>query len=153
MERRWSTNSSKLKVPEPAAATRRRVFVTGLGLVSPLGGDPDQVFERLYAGESAIRKVRSGTAEFGADVLLAQAEFDPAGVIPKGQLFVMDRVAQMAVIAAHRALVSAKLLQDDRGPATAGVYMGCGLGGSNAIQDSYQAYFQRVHRKVKRRYR
>jgi 3-oxoacyl-[acyl-carrier-protein] synthase II len=149
MERRWSTNSSKLKVPEPVAAARRRVFVTGLGLVSPHGGDPDQVFERLYSGESAIRKVRSGTVEFGAGVLLAQAELDPAGVIPKGHLFVMDRVAQMAVVAAHRALVSAKLLREDRGPATGGVYMGCGLGGSNAIQDSYQAYYQRGQRKVK----
>src|SRR5215470_19369303 len=110
MERRWSTNSSKLKVPEPVATARRRVFVTGLGLVSPHGGDPDQVFERLYAGESAIRKVRSGTPEFGADVLLAQTEFDPAGIVPKGQLFVMDRVAQMGVVAAHRALLNAKLL-------------------------------------------
>src|SRR5215510_2132512 len=149
MARRWSTNSSKLKVPEPVAAARRRVFVTGLGFVSPHGGDPDQVFERLYSGESAIRKVRSGTAEFGADVLLAQSEFDPAGVIPKGQLFVMDRVAQMAVIAAHRALVSAKLLQQDKGPLAAGIYMGCGLGGSNAIQDSYQVYYQRRLRKFK----
>src|SRR5262249_45317338 len=149
MARRWSTNSSKLKVPEPVPAARRRVFVTGLGLVSPHGGDPDQVFERLYSGESAIRKVRSGTPEFGADVLLAQSELDPAGVIPKGQLFVMDRVAQMAVIAAHRALTSAKLLKDDRRPPGAGIYVACGLGGWNAIQDSYQVYFQRGQRKVK----
>ena len=146
---RWSTNLSKLKVPEAATAARRRVFVTGLGFVSPHGDDPDKVFERLYAGESAIRKVRSGTPEFGADVLLAQAEYDPAGVIPKAQLFVMDRVSQMAVIAAHRALADAKLLVEDRGPADAGIYMGCGLGGSNAIQDSYRVYYQRQLRKVK----
>jgi 3-oxoacyl-[acyl-carrier-protein] synthase II len=136
-------------VPETTTAGRRRVFVTGLGLVSPHGGDPDAVFERLYAGESAIRKVRSGTAEFGADVLLAQAEFDPAGVIPRGELFVMDRVAQMAVIAAHRALARSGLLVEGRGPADAGIYMGCGLGGSNAIQDAYRIYYQRQSRKLK----
>jgi 3-oxoacyl-[acyl-carrier-protein] synthase II len=107
------------------------------------------VFERLYAGESAIRKVRSGPEESSVDVLLAPVEFDPSGVIPKGQLFVMDRVAQMAVIAAQRALASANLLAEDRGPAAAGIYMGCGLGGANAIQDAYRIYYQRHSRKVK----
>lgn len=134
---------------EASPGGRRRVFVTGLGLVSPHGGDPGEVFDRLYAGESAIRKVRSGTEEFGEDALLALSEFDPAGVIPKAQLFVMDRVAQMAVVAAHRALASSRLLADDRGPAAAGVYMGCGLGGSHAIQDAYRSYFVRQTRKVK----
>jgi 3-oxoacyl-[acyl-carrier-protein] synthase II len=118
-------------------------------LVSPHGGDPDAVFERLYAGESAIRKLRSGTAEFGADVLLAPAEFDHTGVIPKGQLFAMDRVAQMAVVAAGHAFTNAGLLTDGRGPVDAGIYMGCGLGGSNAIQDAYRIYYQRQSRKLK----
>ncbi len=130
-------------------SSRRRVFVTGLGLVSPHGGDPEEVFERLYAGECAIRKVRTGTAEFGGDALLAQTDFDPAGVIPKAQLFVMDRVAQMAIVAADRALRGARLLNDDRGPAEAGVYIGCGLGGSHAIQDAYRTYYQRQSRKMK----
>ena len=134
---------------ETTTAARRRVFVTGIGLVSPHGGDTDAVFDRLYAGESAIRKVRSGTAESGVDVLLAPSEFDPEGAIPKAQLFVMDRVAQMAVLAAHRALTAANLLVDDRGPADAGIYMGCGLGGSNAIQEAYRIYYQRQSRKLK----
>lgn len=130
-------------------ARRRRVFVTGIGLVSPHGGDPDEVFERLYRGESAIRKVRTGTPELGGEALLAQADFDPAGIIPKLQLVVMDRVSQMAVVAAHRALAAAGLLADDSGPADMGIYMGCGLGGSQALQDSYRIYFERRSRKPK----
>jgi 3-oxoacyl-[acyl-carrier-protein] synthase II len=118
-------------------------------LVSPHGGDPDEVFERLYAGESAIRKVRSGTEESSVDVLLALAEFDPAGAIPKAQLFLMDRNSQMAVVAARGALADAKLLAEDRGPAAAGIYIGCGLGGANAMQDAYRIYYQRNSRKVK----
>jgi 3-oxoacyl-[acyl-carrier-protein] synthase II len=118
-------------------------------LVSPHGGDTDRVFERLYAGESAIRKVRTGSDESSVEVLLAPVEFDPSGVIPKGQLFVMDRVAQIAVIAAQRALFAANLLVEDRGPAAAGIYMGCGLGGANAIQDAYRTYYQRHSRKIK----
>jgi len=107
------------------------------------------VFEQLYAGESAIRKVRTGSDEFTVDTLLAPVEFDPSEVIPKGQLFVMDRVAQMAVVAAQRALVAANLLAEGRGPAAAGIYMGCGLGGASAIQDAYRIYYQRRSRKIK----
>ena len=128
---------------------RRRVFVTGLGLVSPHGGDPAAAFERLYAGESAVRKVFSGSAELGNDVLMAAAEFDPAGLIPKAQLFAMDRVTQMAVVAAQRAMTAAGVLDGEQGPADAGIYMGCGLGGAQAIQDAYSIYYQRRSRKVK----
>jgi len=130
-------------------AGRRRVFVTGIGLVSPHGAEPDAVFERLYAGESAIRKVRSGTAEFGTDALLAAVAFDPEVAIPKLQLLFMDRVAQMAVVAAHGALAASGLLADNRGPEAAGVYLGCGLGGSQTIQDAYRVYYERRSRKVK----
>ena len=131
------------------ANPRRRVFVTGLGLVSPHGGDPAAAFERLYAGESAVRKVYSGSAESGTDVLVAAAELDPSGLIPKAQLFAMDRVAQMGVVAAHRAMASAGVLAGEHGPADAGIYMGCGLGGAQAIQDAYAIYFLRRSRRVK----
>jgi 3-oxoacyl-[acyl-carrier-protein] synthase II len=132
-----------------AGVRRNRVFVTGIGLVSPHGGNPDEVFDRLYRGESAIRKVRTGTAELGGDALLAQVEFDPTDIIPKLQLVVMDRVSQMAVVAAHRALAASGLLADDCGPADMGIYMGCGLGGSQALQDSYRIYYERRSRKPK----
>jgi 3-oxoacyl-[acyl-carrier-protein] synthase II len=131
------------------ASTRRRVFITGLGLVCPHGAEPDAVFERLYAGASAIRKVRTGTVEFGGDTLMAPAEFDPAGVIPKTQLLFMDRAAQMAVVAAHRVLAASGLLDEDKGPADAGVYIGCGLGGSHSTQDAYRIYYERHSRKLK----
>jgi 3-oxoacyl-(acyl-carrier-protein) synthase len=53
------------------------------------------------------------------------------------------------VVAACRALTHAQLLTDGRGPADAGVYMGCGLGGSHAIQEAYRSYYQRQSRKLK----
>jgi 3-oxoacyl-[acyl-carrier-protein] synthase II len=129
--------------------SRRRVFVTGLGLVCAHGDDPNQVFERLYAGQSVIRRVRSGTTEFGGDVLLALVDFDPGEVIPRAQRMFTDRVSQMAVVAAHRALAACGLLADGHGPAAAGVYIGCGLGGSQALQDAYQVYYQKRSRRLK----
>lgn len=127
----------------------RRVFVTGLGFVSPHGERPSEVFERLCRGESAIRLVRSGTAELGADVLLARVDFEPGNRIAKLDQVQMARAAQMAVVATRGALEHAGLLVDVDGPEEAAVYMGCGLGGAEILQHSYGRYFLRGNRRLR----
>ena len=127
---------------------RRRVFITGLGMVSPLGENPREVFDRVYSAQSAVRMVRSGTADFGSDVLLARAAFDPGDRIPKVARIFMARAAQMAVVASLGALESSRLLDDPR-LAGAGVYMGCGLGGAEILEQSYRIFFADRSRRAK----
>ena len=124
-----------------------RVFVTGLGIVSPHGEDPAGIFEKICLGESAIRMVRSGTPEMGADVLLASIDFEPGDRIDKVDRLFMARAAQMAVVATRNALEDSGLLAEGRGPEEAGVYMGCGLGGAEILQGSYSIYFERRTRR------
>ena len=114
--------------------SHQRVFITGIGFVTPHGEDPAAAFDLMVRGESRVRRVRSGTPELGSDVLLAPVEFDPGETIPKLQRLFMARAAQMAVVAAHGALMRARLLENDCGPADAGLYLGCGLGGAEALQ-------------------
>ena len=123
---------------------RNRVFVTGIGLVSPHGSDPNKVFDKIYRGESAIKMIRSGTPEFGSDVLVASAKFDPTGVISKPHQVFMDRVTQMAVVAAHYALENAGLLSDGTDLSSTAVYTGCSLGGSQTIQNAYKRYYSNI---------
>tara|TARA_B100000809_G_C15111360_1_gene520733 strand:+ start:501 stop:1736 length:1236 start_codon:yes stop_codon:yes gene_type:complete len=127
----------------------RRVFVTGLGLVSPHGEDPAKIFERICLGESAIRLVQSGVPGLGTDVLLASIDFEPGDRINKADLLFMARAAQMAVVATRNALEDSGLMADGRGPEEAGVYMGCGLGGAEILQRSYRTYFERHSRRVR----
>ena len=122
----------------------RRVFITGMGFVTPHGQDPKDVFESLFRGESAIRMVRSGTPEFGSDLALAPIDFDPGDTIPKVPRLFMARASQMA---AHGAIRSTGLLVDDRGPRDAGIYVGCGLGGAEIIQGGYRTYYERKSRR------
>jgi len=125
----------------------RRVFVTGLGFVSPHGEDPAAVFERICLGESAIRMVRSGTPEMGTDVLLASIDFEPGDRINKVDRLFMARAAQMAVVATRNALEDSGLMAEGHGPEEAGVFMGCGLGGAEVLQRSYSIYFERRTRR------
>lgn len=130
---------------------RKRVFITGIGMVVPHGDDGRKVFEALCEGRSAVRKTRTGTEELGNDTLLARSSLTTEGIISKAQLLGMDRVSQLAVVAAHNALRDAGLPPTEPGgvPTHAGVYVGCGLGGSQAIQDTYQIYWERHSRRLK----
>ena len=123
---------------------RNRVFVTGIGLVSPHGNDPNKVFDKIYQGESAIKMIRSGTPEFGSDVLVANAKFDPKGLISKPHQVFMDRVTQMAVVAADYALENSGLLSDGTDLSPTAVYTGCSLGGSQTIENAYKRYYSNI---------
>jgi 3-oxoacyl-(acyl-carrier-protein) synthase len=123
---------------------RNRVFVTGIGLVSPHGSDPNKVFDKIYRGESAIKMIRSGTPEFGSDVLVANAKFDPKGLISKPHQVFMDRVTQMAVVAADYALKNSGLLSDGTDLSSTAVYTGCSLGGSQTIENAYKRYYSNI---------
>ena len=133
----------RLKIVD-SIVNRNRVFVTGIGLVSPHGNDPKQVFDKIYQGESAIEMIRSGTPEFGSDVLVASAKFDPTGVISKPHQVFMDRVSQMAVVAANHALENAGLLSEGTDLSSTAVYTGCALGGSQTIENAYKRYFKKI---------
>jgi 3-oxoacyl-[acyl-carrier-protein] synthase II len=118
----------------------RRVFITGIGVVSPHGEDLNDVFDRVFAGESAIRKVQVEADGSMTDMLLAPVDFEPDALIPKLQGRYVAWVSKMAVVAAHHALEGSGLLVSDAGPAEAEIYMGCGLGGADELQSHYERY-------------
>jgi 3-oxoacyl-[acyl-carrier-protein] synthase II len=127
----------------------RRTFITGIGVVSPHGEDLDEVFDRVFAGESAIQKVQVETAGSTKDMLLSSVDFDPDSLIPKLQGRYMARASKMAVVAAHHALEGSGLLVSGAGPAEAGIYVGCGLGGSEELQAHYERYLADPPRRLR----
>ncbi len=118
----------------------RRTFITGVGVVSPHGDNLDEVFDRVFAGESSVRKVPIEANGSSCDMLLSPVDFEPDPLIPKLSGRFMARATRMAVVAAHHALERSGLLVSGAGPAEAGIYMGCGLGGSEELQAHYERY-------------
>ncbi len=117
------------------------MFVTGMGLVSPLGNDVGAAFDRLYLGESAVRRVSSGSGMPGGDAIVAPADFVMGDSVPRMQSRLMARAAQMAVLAAGSALRSAELDPGDAWAKESGIYLGSGLGGSEVLENHYRRYF------------
>jgi 3-oxoacyl-[acyl-carrier-protein] synthase II len=116
------------------------VAITGIGLISPLGNRLDDVFGKLMDGESGIRRVESDVTGCKPAVVGA-VDFDPANWFTRLQMSGVDRVSQMAVAAATQALEDAALaLPDDR--EQLGVYVGCAMGGSTALDKGFQNFYQ-----------
>ncbi len=112
------------------------VVVTGLGLVSPHGEDPQAVFSALLSGQSAVHEVFAG--QLPKPAAAATVAFDESRWFSKLQLAGVDRVSQLAVGAADLAFNDAGApsgLDAER----IGIYVGCGMGGGAAIETAYVA--------------
>lgn len=122
----------------------RRVFVTGMGFVTPHGDRAERVFERIYKGEAAISFRRYGKGALNFDVPVAIPEWrsdEESGPLPRR---VTDPVAHMAYVAARQALSQAGLVDAPRVLAQAAVYMGCSLGGARSNEEGLSVYLDLV---------
>lgn len=120
---------------------RRRVVITGLGLVSPIGSSLDAVATALRTGVHGIRKV-DGWASWGVRTALGGLVDEPElGIGTRKQLRAMGKVARLALAATHSAIVDAGL--DDaqvRGPGLA-LYYGSTDGSTGAAEEYYRRLY------------
>ena len=125
----------------------RRVAVTGIGVVSPLGHGEAEFFANLLAGKSGVRRIESAFVERLGTRIAASAAFDASVHFPPPKLRMLDRVSQFALVAAAQAMAAADPALDDDERRDAGVFLGTGMGGANSTDDGYRAlYEQRTER-------
>jgi len=109
---------------------RRRVVITGMGVLAPNGKTLDEFWDANRRGISGIDYIRSFDTE-GFEVKIAGEvkDFDPANYVLPGIYRKIDRFAQLGVCAAKMALDDSKLKVDSQNPEKTGVVIGSGLGG------------------------
>ncbi len=127
----------------------RRVVVTGLGMVSPLGNSAAESWEGIKAGKNGIAPITRFDATgypvtFAAEV----RDFDPLRWIPKKEIKKMDLFIQYAVAAAFMALEDAKLAINDANAERVGVIVGSGVGGLPAIEEYHKVLLEKGPRRV-----
>jgi 3-oxoacyl-[acyl-carrier-protein] synthase II len=113
----------------------RRVVVTGLGLVTPLGTGVEKTWKALCAGESGIDRItRFDATGFDAQIAGEVKDFDPAQFIEKKEIKKMDAFIHYAVGASQLAVEDAKLTVAPEEATRVGVYIGSGIGGLGSIE-------------------
>jgi 3-oxoacyl-[acyl-carrier-protein] synthase II len=121
--------------------TKKRVVVTGLGLVSPLGNTTEETWAGLIAGRSGVDYItRFDTSQHTVKFAAETKGFDPAKFIEKKELKKMDYFIYFAVAAAKEAIEDSGFKITDENSEEIGVYIGSGIGGFSV--------FEREHSKM-----
>lgn len=126
-------------------AARRRVVITGLGLVSPWGNAVEPAFAAAMAGQSTIRCNPVGAEPHAVTIASAVcSDVDPAPLIGRSRTAAMDRVGQLAVQAAGAAWADAGLdVLTEAQREEVAVLLGTGVGGAQSTERGYRDLFLR----------
>jgi len=116
---------------------KRRVVVTGVGLVTPLGVGVQETWESLCAGKSGIGDItRFDVSNFQTRIAAEVKDFNAEDFLPKKEAKRTERFIAYAIAAARMAIDDAKLVINGSNADRVGVITGCGLGGLSILEDT-----------------
>lgn len=122
----------------------RRVVVTGMGAVTPLGNDIETTWCNLKAGKSGIGPItRFDPSQVSVRIAGEVKDFDPTAVLERKEARRMDRFQQMAFASAVEALRNAKLEVTPDNAERIGCVVGSGVGGLGSMADGFRTLFDR----------
>ncbi|HEX2188564.1 MAG TPA: beta-ketoacyl synthase N-terminal-like domain-containing protein, partial [Longimicrobiaceae bacterium] len=130
-------------------APPRRVVVTGIGCITPIGTGVEGLWEGLQRRESAVRRIsRFDPSPFRSHVAAQVDDFEPTDYMDRNRARRMERYAQFSVASARMALEDAALDPASVDPERVGVQMGSALGGVAYGEGQFNSYLQNGVRGV-----
>ncbi|MGA2722435.1 MAG: beta-ketoacyl-ACP synthase II [Bryobacteraceae bacterium] len=127
----------------------RRVVVTGVGLLTPLGLGTEATWEAARAGKSGIGRITQFDASaFSCRIAGEVKGFDPAAYIEKKEIKKMGRFIQFAIAAAEWALADSQLRITPENAERVGVYIGSGIGGFEVIEREHRTLLEQGPRRI-----
>jgi len=128
---------------------KRRVVVTGLGAVTPIGNDVETSWKNAIEGVSGVRTMtRLDPDNYTAKVSAELKDFNVEDYIDKREARKMDRFTQYAVVASKMAVQDAKLEITDEIAPRVGVWIGSGIGGMETFENQYETFLEKGARRV-----
>jgi 3-oxoacyl-[acyl-carrier-protein] synthase II len=128
---------------------RRRVVVTGMGVVSPLGNDVPSTWAAMMRGDCAVEPItRFSTTDFPCSIAAFVKDFDPLKFMDKRDARRMAPFLHFAVAAAHEAVTDARLDFSQEDPIRIGVEIGSALGGADVVEEQRLVLEQHGAKKV-----
>ncbi len=127
----------------------RRVVVTGVGLVTPLGTGTEKTWENLCAGRSGVAAIsRFDTGNFAVKIAAEVKDFEAREYIDPKLAKHLDYFVQYAIAAAEMALADSGFAVTDENSTRVGVITGCGLGGLTTIEKYHKLALEKGPRKI-----
>lgn len=129
---------------------KRRVVITGMGVMTSLGHDLDTFWNNLMAGKSGVSLVESfDVSEYPTRIAAEIKDFNADEYIDRKESRKMDRFVQFAVASSNLALKDANLnIQTDMDPERAGVSVGSGIGGLGTWEDQHNILLEKGPKRV-----
>lgn len=128
---------------------KRRVVVTGIGMVTPLGLNAESSWQALQAGRSGVAPITAFDASAYSVRIAAEVKnFSTSGFIDSKDARRMDKFIQYGIVAGMQAMVDSGLTVNDENRERIGVIIGSGIGGLSTIESNYAAILNAGPRKV-----
>jgi 3-oxoacyl-[acyl-carrier-protein] synthase II len=128
---------------------KRRVVVTGMGVITPVGNDVATFWKSLIEGKSGVRVIdRFDVTDYPTKIAAQVEGFNPEDFIDKKEAKRMDRFAQFAVACAKMAKEDAGLEITPENAERVGVYIGSGIGGISTLMEQHQILLEKGPRRV-----
>ncbi|MDO8484796.1 MAG: beta-ketoacyl-[acyl-carrier-protein] synthase family protein [Candidatus Limnocylindrales bacterium] len=131
---------------------RRRIWITGIGVITPIGTGVEAFRAGLRADQSAVKRIdRFDPSPFRSQVAAQVDDFDPQAWMPPKTARQLDRFSQFGLVAGRLALDDARMTPGAAGaaaPERIGIYLGSALGGIAYAEEQHTRYLERGIRQV-----
>ena len=123
---------------------KRRIVITGLGVISPVENDVESFWQALLAGKSGIGPITTfDSRAFDSQIAGEVKSFDPLKYMDSKEAKRMEKFAQFAVAASRQAVSDAKLDLSRENTERIGVLIGCGIGSLRIVEQEYKTYLEK----------
>lgn len=127
----------------------RRVVVTGMGAITPIGNNVEEFWNNIKIGKNGIDFIKTiDTTDLETKVAAEVKDFVAENYIDKKEARRLDKFSQFAIIAADEAVKNAKLNLEEIDRDRFGVFVGSGIGGFNTQESGFGTLFQRGPKRV-----
>ena len=127
----------------------KRVVITGMGAITPLGNNVKEYWKNLLSGKIGIEKISKFDSENTGVTLAGEVkEFDPTGILDRKEQKRMDLFSQYGIVAASQAWEMSELSIEEINPKRFGVIVGSGIGGMTTLQDQVRVMDKKGAKRV-----
>ena len=127
----------------------KRVVITGLGAISPIGNNVNDLWDGIKIGKCGIDEITAfDTSTFKTKLAAEVKEYNPLNYFDAKQAKRMDRVSQFAIVAAREAFKDSGITEENTNFERVGIYVGSGIGGFDTIQNQCRTNFEKGNGRV-----